>query len=176
MRQLQSMLAGLLALSLGLGVGAASAHEFSSKTVTISHPWARATPPGATVGAAYLEIAASKAGGDKLIGGRADIAGRVEIHTHERSGDVVKMKQVDALAVKAGKSVVLKPSGDHIMLVDLKQPLKEGDLLKMTLSFEKAGDIEVEATVEPVGAKGPHGMDHQPGHEADRSDNGAHKH
>ncbi|MBL8567178.1 MAG: copper chaperone PCu(A)C [Hyphomicrobiaceae bacterium] len=168
---------GALALLLTFpGADIAGAHEYTAKTVTVSHPWARATPPGATVGAAYLEIAASKKGDDKLVGGRSEIAGRVEIHTHERDGDVMKMKQVAALPVPAGKSVVLKPSGDHVMLMDLKRPLVEGDLLKLTLTFEKAGDVEIEATVEPIGAKGPHGMDHQPGHEPDHSGHGAHKH
>ena len=65
--------------------------------------------------------------------------------------------------------MVLKPGGYHIMLMDLKQPLKEGDLLKLTLVFEKAGEIEVEATVEPIGAKGPHGFDSQPGDATRRS-------
>ena len=72
------------------------------------------------------------------------------------------MRRIDGLAIKGGKSVVLKPGGYHMMLMDLKRPLKEGDLLKFTLTFEKAGDIEVEATVEPIGAKGPHGFDSQP--------------
>ncbi len=176
MKHRLSLLAGALALSLAVSGGETAAHEYSAKTVTISHPWARATPPGAKVGVAYFEIAASKSGGDKLIGARSEIAGRVEIHTHERDGDVLRMKQIEALPVKAGTSVVLKPAGDHIMLMELKRPLVEGDLLKLTLTLEKAGEIEVEATIEPVGAKGPHGMEHQPRHEADHNGHGAHKH
>lgn len=141
------------------------AHEFSNKSVTVAHPWARATPPGARVGVAYLEIKASPKAGDKLIGARAEgIAGRVEIHTHEQDGDVMKMKQIASLAVEPGTSVVLTPAGHHLMLMDLVKPLEEGDLIKIALIFEKAGEIQVEATVEPIGAKGPHGMDHQPGH------------
>ncbi|MFN3868225.1 MAG: copper chaperone PCu(A)C [Hyphomicrobiaceae bacterium] len=168
--------AGLFSVALLLGVPAGSAHEYRSKSITVSHPWARATPPGATVGAAYLEIVASKSGGDTLISAKSDVAGRVEIHTHKMDGDVMKMQQIENLPIKAGKSAVLKPSGDHIMLMDLKKPLAEGDLLKLTLTFEKAGDIEIEATVEPIGAKGPHGMDHQPGHEMDHSKHGDHGH
>jgi copper(I)-binding protein len=84
------------------------------------------------------------------------------------------MRRVDALAIAGGKSVVLAPGGYHIMLTDLRQPLKEGDLLKLTLVFEKAGAIEVEATVEPVGAMGPHGFDHQPG--AGKAATGSHGH
>lgn len=142
----------------------ARAHEFSRESVTIAHPWARATPPGARVGAAYLEIKASQKSGDKLIGARADgIASRVEIHTHEADGDVVKMRELASLDIAPGSSVVFSPAGHHLMLIDLVKPLEEGDLIKFALVFEKAGAIEVEATVEPIGAKGPHGMDHQPG-------------
>jgi copper(I)-binding protein len=83
------------------------------------------------------------------------------------------MRRVEAIVVPAGKSVVLEPSGYHLMLSDLKAPLKEGDLLKLTLVFEKAGEIEVEATVEPLGAMGPHGFDRQPSAPAA---SGAHKH
>ncbi len=168
----------LFALAVAAPLTSVGAHEYASKTVTVSHPWARATPPGAKVGAAYVEIAASKTGGDKLLGARADVAGRVEIHTHKHDGGVMKMEQIENLPVAAGASVVLKPAGDHIMLMDLKKPLVEGDLLALTLLFEKAGEIKVEATVEPVGAKGPHGMDHQPGHEPDgkAAGHGEHKH
>lgn len=171
----------LLALLAGTSGGApAHAHEFKSKTVTIAHPWVRATPPGAKVGVAYFEIQASKAGGDRLIGASADsVAGRVEIHTHEHGADgVIKMRQIADVAVPAGTSVVLGPAGHHLMLMDLKKPLVEGDLVAIKLQFEKAGNIDLEAGVEPVGAKGPHGMDHQPGHDASTApmDHGAHKH
>jgi periplasmic copper chaperone A len=64
--------------------------------------------------------------------------------------------------------------GDHVMLFDLKQPLKEGDLLKMTLIFEKAGPIEVEASIEPIGAKGPHGTDSQPTSGDEKAGKGEH--
>ena len=84
------------------------------------------------------------------------------------------MRRVEGIALGAGKSVVLKPGGYHVMLMQLKQPLKEGDLVKLTLVFEKAGPIEVDATVEPVGATGPHGFDSQPGRPAKST--GAHKH
>lgn len=154
---------------------AASAHEASNAGVTVAHPWARATPGGVTNGAAYLEIKTAGGVTDRLIAVSSPVAGRVELHTHIKDGDVMRMRRVDNLALKPGTSVVLQPSGDHVMLMDLKAPLKEGDLVKLILTFEKAGPLEVEATVEPIGAKGPHGMDHQPGHEP-AMDHGAHKH
>lgn len=154
-------------------------HEATSRGVTVAHPWARATPGGATVGGAYLEIKTADGTADRLISLQSPAAGRVEIHTHIMDGDVMKMRRLDALDVGPGQSKVLKPGGDHVMLFDLKQPLKEGDLVKLTLVFEKAGPIDVQATVEPVGATGPHGMAAQPtdgGAETGSGDHGAHKH
>lgn len=154
-------------------VGAAVAHEYSAKGVTVAHPWARATPGGATVGAAFLEMKAARGRGDRLVSARSPAAGAVEIHSHVMEGGVARMRRVEAIPVPGGKSVVLKPSGYHLMLTDLKAPLKEGDLVKITLVFEKAGAIDLEATVEPIGATGPHGFDAQP---KTGSSSGAHKH
>jgi periplasmic copper chaperone A len=154
-------------------VGAAVAHEYSAKGVTVAHPWARATPGGATVGVAFLEMKAARGQGDRLVSASSPAAGAVEIHNHVMEGGVAKMRRVEAIAVPGGKSVVLKPSGYHLMLTDLKAPLKEGDLIKITLVFEKAGAIDLEATVEPIGATGPHGFTEQP---KTGSAGGAHKH
>ena len=166
----------LLLAALLIAIGAATAHEFSAKDVTVAHPWARATPGGVNVGGAFLEIKAAPGNGDRLIGGKSPVAGSVEIHSHVIDQGVARMRRVEAIAIKGGTSVVLKPGGYHVMLMDLKQPLKEGDLLKLTLSFEKAGDIEVEATVEPIGAKGPHGFDSQPGTKPDKAGGSHQKH
>mgnify|MGYP002784618650 CR=1 FL=1 len=143
----------------------ALAHTYEAGGVTVAHPWARATPGGATVGVAYAEIKAKDGAADTLLSASSPAAGRIEIHTHTMDGGVMKMRKIEKLAIPAGGSAVMRPSGDHIMLFDLKAPLKEGDLVPMTLVFEKAGEVTIEATVEPVGAKGPHGSDGQPGHE-----------
>jgi periplasmic copper chaperone A len=156
----------------------ALAHETSNAGVTVAHPWARATPGGATVGAAYLEIKTAAGVDDTLVSISSPIAGRVELHTHLMEGDIMKMRRVENLPLKSETSTVLQPRGDHVMLMDLKQPLKEGDLIKLVLTFAKAGPLEIEATVEPIGAMGPHGMDHQPGTVTDQDahHHGAHKH
>ena len=166
MRQLLAV----MGLAAGLfSAGQAVAHEVTSHGVTVAHPWARATPGGATVGVAFMEIKTDDKTSDRLVSASSPIAGRVEVHTHLMEDGVMKMRRVEALDLKPGESRVLKPSGEHVMLFDLKQPLKEGDLVKLTLVFEKAGAIEVEGSVEPVGATGPHGMDHQPGLEDEKS-------
>lgn len=148
--------------ALVLTAGSALAHEYKAGTVTVSHPWARATPPNAKVGAAYFTAEASRLAGDRLMSAKSDVAGRAEIHNHINEGGVMKMRPVESVIVSAGNKVTFKPSGYHVMLMDLKQPLKEGDILPLTLVFEKAGEIKVEATIEAIGATGPHGMDADP--------------
>ena len=138
------------------------AHEVTVKGVTVAHPWARAMPQGATVGSAFAEIKTDKDTSDRLIAVSSPVAKSVEVHSMTMDGDVMKMRRLDGIDLKPGESHVLKPMSEHIMLFGLTQPLKEGDLIKLTLTFAKAGPIEVEGTVEPPGAMGPHGMDHQP--------------
>ena len=159
MRSLKALaLSGVLSLSaVSLG-----AHEYASRDVTVAHPWARATPGGSKAGSVYLEMKTKRGPGDRLVAARSAIAGSAEIHSHVLEQGITKMRRVDGIAVPGGKSIILRPDGFHIMLIDLKEPLKEGDLAKVTLIFEKAGEIEVDATVEPVGATGPHGFKGQP--------------
>jgi periplasmic copper chaperone A len=161
------LIASVLAFGLASqAITASSAHEVTVKGVTVAHPWARATPGGATVGAAFMEIRTEAGVTDTLVSATSPVAGRVEVHTHTMEGDVMKMRRLEALQLKAGDSRVLKPMGDHVMLFDLKKPLKEGETVTLTLTFAKAGAIEVQGTVEPAGAMGPHGFDTQPSTDA----------
>ena len=163
-------------LFAALSMTSADAHEATSKGVTVAHPWSRATPGASTVGVAFMEIKTAEGTADRLISAASPVAGRVELHTHIKDGDVVKMRRVEGIDIASGQSHVLKPGGDHVMLFDLKQPLKEGDLVKLTLVFEKAGAIDVEGTVEPAGAMGPHGMTAQPSTDDEKASNDDHSH
>ena len=127
----------------------------AAKGLTASKAWARATPGGAINGAAYLEIAASDASGDKLLSVSTPAAGRAEIHTHQHVDGVMKMRRLESIDIPAGMAHVLAPGGDHIMLFDLKKPLMQGENLPLTLKFEKAGEISLEAKVLWLGADGP---------------------
>ena len=152
-----------LALAALLALTAIPAHA-QDKGVTVVEPWARATPPGAKVGAAYLELKAAKGAADKLVSASSPVAGTVEIHNHIMEGDIAKMRRVDFVPVPDGGSVTLEPGGYHIMLMDLKNQLKAGDTIKLKLKLEKAGEIEVDATVRPIGArksKADQGTQHQ---------------
>lgn len=149
---LRALAASLLLPTL---ISLAAAQEQTAGNVTVSKAWARATAGGARNGAAFLEVSAKAAGGDRLVAAKSNAASRVELHTHIHEGGVMKMRRIDAIDVPAGQTVVLKPGGLHVMLLDLRQPLKAGEALKLTLVFEKAGEINIEAPIEPIGASGP---------------------
>lgn len=135
-----------------------TAHAVEGKAVSVAHPWARATPGGSTIGAAYVEFSGLKgAQGDKLIGASSPVAGRIEVHTHEIADGVMKMRKVDSVGVAAGETHKLAPGGDHLMMFDLKAPLKQGEVFPLTLKFETSGDITVDAAIESVGAMVPNG-------------------
>lgn len=126
----------------------------TTPTITVVDPWARATPPGAKVGAAYMELKAAAGAADKLLSASSGAAGVTEIHNHIMEGGVARMRRVDAIAVAAGGSVMMKPGGYHVMLMDLKGPLKAGETIQLKLLFETAGEITVDAKVRPIGASG----------------------
>ncbi len=145
--------AALIGFALALP-GAAAAHEFKLGPITIDHPWARATT--VKVSAAYLTLKIDGAAGDRLVKVASPAAGRVEMHTMAIDNGVARMREVKEIAVNPGAATELKPGGLHIMLMDLKGPLAEGQSIKLTLTFEKAGTIEVDATVEKAGSPGTH--------------------
>jgi copper(I)-binding protein len=131
------------------------AHDYAVGPLKIGHPWSRATPAGAKVGGGYLSIENGGAAPDRLVSVSAPFAGRVEIHEMAVTNGVMTMRPLEqGVAVPAGGKVELKPGGLHIMFMELKQPLKQDERLKGTLTFEKAGAVEVEFKVEPVGSKG----------------------
>ena len=127
---------------------------FAATTITVQDPWTRATPPGSKVGAGYMAIKSAAA--DRLIGASSPAAAKVEMHVTEKNGDVLRMRQVKAYDIPAGGSFKLSPGGAHLMLVDLKAPLKEGTKVPVTLRFEKGGEIKVELEVRALRASGAH--------------------
>ena len=144
-----------LALSLR---SPARAEEVKAGDLVITQAWTRATPNGAKIGGGYLTIENKGTAPDRLIGGSADIAGSVQVHEMSMDDGVMKMRPLDkGLAIEPGKIVKLAPGGYHLMLLDLKSPLKQGDEVPVTLEFEKAGKVKLTFDVQGVGAKGPAG-------------------
>ena len=122
--------------------------------VTVTDAWVRGTVAGQKVTGAFMQLT-SPADATR-VGVATPTAKIVEIHEMKKDGDVMKMKAVDRLPLPAGKRVVLEPGGYHVMLFDLKQPLKEGDVVPLTLTFEdKAGKkstVDVKAAVKSLTA------------------------
>ena len=158
MQRRHLFLAGFALSALG---PAALAHDYQVGGISIGHPYARATLPGQRTGGAYLRLE-NRGGADRLVAVRAGVSAGVELHDMRMEGDVMRMREVDAIEVPSNQAVVLQPGGLHIMLVGLKAPLKEGDRFAMTLRFAQAGEVTVEVAVEAVKAAGPmkHGMKH----------------
>jgi len=120
--------------------------------VQIEHAWTRATPPGAKVGGGYMTIKNAGAA-DKLVGASSSVAAKVELHVHINDNGVMKMREVPGgYDIPAKGAFELKPGGAHLMFMDLKAPLKEGDKVTVTLKFEKAGEVKTEFQVGGMGA------------------------
>jgi hypothetical protein len=136
-----------------LALSASSALAADEGRIKVAAAWARATPPTATVGVAYVTIVNAGKGGDRLIAVSSPVAGRAELHVNLRDGGVVQMRAVSAVEILPGDHIEFKPSGLHVMLVDLRHPLEEGDHFPLTLTFEQAGPIETDAVIAAAGAK-----------------------
>jgi len=152
----------VLAVAACLLATGALAQQYKAGSLEIDHPWSRATPKGTKIGAGYLTIKNTGSAPDRLVGGSMADAVSVEIHEMTMDGGVMKMRPVaGGLEIKPGETVELKPGSFHIMLTGLKQPLEKGQKVKGTLEFEKAGKVEMEYTVETVGATSPAAAGHQ---------------
>jgi len=141
----------------------ASAHaqEIKAGDLVITQPWSRATPGGAKIAGGFVTIENKGAAPDRLISGAGDVAGKVEIHEMAMNNGVMTMRPLDkGLVIEPGKTVKLAPGGYHLMLMDLKQPFKQGDKVPVTLEFEKAGKVALSLDVQGVGAQAPAGHDH----------------
>jgi periplasmic copper chaperone A len=146
MRHLMTAL--MIALSVCMPAQAASP---TAGSITVGHVWARATPKGAPNAAVYLTLVNNGSETDRLIGASSPIANDIQFHEERDESGVSKMHALQAIDLPPGASVVLKPSGLHLM-VRIKQQLKEGQTFPLTLTFEKAGPIEATVRVGKVGA------------------------
>jgi copper(I)-binding protein len=157
MKQIIHELFGV-ALLAALFVAPARAEEVKAGDLVITQAWSRATPGGAKVGGGYLTIENKGSTPDRLIGGSADIADKVQVHEMATNNGVMTMRPLDkGLVIEPGKTVKLAPGGYHLMLLDLKSPLKHGDKLPVTLEFERAGKVSLSLDVQGIGAQGPVG-------------------
>ncbi|MEM7300592.1 MAG: copper chaperone PCu(A)C [Pseudomonadota bacterium] len=158
--------------------GVLNAAEYKLGDLVISDSRARATPPRAKVAAGFLTITNNGSVTDRLLGGSADFAGKVEVHSMKMENDVMKMRPfADGLEIKPGETVVLKPGGLHIMFMKLDGALKAGDTRAATLRFERAGEIEIVFPIRATGHDHDHGhKKHDHGDDASHDGHGKHGH
>jgi periplasmic copper chaperone A len=148
-RRIGASIGAALAICVALGVGglpmAALAHGSKAGDIAIEHPYAVPTPPAARTGAVYFRALINEGRtDDRLRSASTPIARTVEFHEMKMSGDVMRMRALPAIELPAGQTVPLRHGGTlHIMLIDLNQPLKDGDRFPVTLEFERAGRKEV---------------------------------
>lgn len=155
LRQVATLLAGLV-----IGI-AANAHEYKVGDLSIEHPWARPTVPGQPAGGAYLNIENKGKQTDTLLGASSAAFKSVEIHTMSMDGNVMKMREVGSIDIKPEEKITMQPgNGYHIMLIGLSKQLKAGDKIPLTLTFAKAGKVDVVLSVDDQSAAKDNTMDH----------------
>ncbi len=145
-------------LLVGLFAAPARAEEVKAGELVLTEAWSRATPGGAKVAGGYLTIQNRGATPDRLIGGSAEICDKIQVHEMSMNNGVMTMRQLDkGLAIEPGKTVKLAPGGVHLMMLNPKSPLRQGDKVPVTLEFEKAGKVGVSLDVQSIGAQAPAG-------------------
>jgi copper(I)-binding protein len=145
------LIASLIAAA-AIAAGTASAADYKVGALEIEQPWSRALPKGATVAVGYMKIKNTGTEPDRLVGGATPVAAKFEIHEMTMEKGVMRMRPLPAgVEIKPGETVELKPSGMHIMMMDVKQPIVRGKPFKASLTFEKAGAVDVDFAVEAIG-------------------------
>jgi len=147
--------AKLLALIIVGAVIPAIAAGEGTKTIVIERPWARASIMQSRPGVAYLTIVNNGKRADRLIEASAPAAGHIMIHESQMVDGVMSMRHRENVPIEPGQSVALEPGGLHLMLMDLKQPLRKGEEFDVTLRFEHGGLVKVRVPILAVGSAGP---------------------
>ena len=133
---------------------AAGGTSYRLGALTIEAPWIRATPAGAKVAGGYVRVTNGGTEPDRLVSTSIPLAGHGEIHEMRMDGDVMKMRPVDGgIEIRPGETIVLKPGGFHLMFMDLQAGPKEGETVRGSLTFAKAGTVEVTFRVAGLGAQ-----------------------
>ena len=159
-RQLRLVGATALAAIAYVAAGPAFAHDYEVNGIVVEHPWARATAPRQPAGAVYVTLRNTGAADDHLIGATTPMAETSGLHTTRNDGGIMRMRPVEVIEVPAGAAATLAPGGHHIMLVGLTEPLEVGNLLPLTLTFEHAGQIDIEVFIDSPGAAAASHDDH----------------
>ena len=147
---MNTLLPGLAGVLLLAAAGAAQAEDTALGALEIAAPWARASAGPTGTGAVFMTIR-NHGEADRLLAADADVAERVELHTHIMDGDVMRMRRLPAIAVPPGETT-LEPGGLHVMLLGLHAPLVEGTSFPLSLTFHDAGTVRLDVPVQEAGA------------------------
>ena len=139
--------------------------------IMVMDPYVRSSTPTSVTGAAFMGLMNHGAEDDTLLAASSDVAGRIELHTHiEDANGVMKMTEIEGgITVPAGGMHMLQRGGDHIMFMGLTEPLVQGEEISVTLTFEKAGEIEVTIPVDHERKPDHGGMGHSMMHKSNDS-------
>ncbi len=137
------------------GHGISGGDTFNIGDISVVAPWTRATPGGAKIAGGYLKIMNKGKTDERLLKVTTSVSDRVEIHEMSVTEGVMRMRPLpNGLTIKPGETVELKPGGYHIMFMDIKAAFKQGDAVRATLTFEKAGTLDVTFKIDALGATG----------------------
>lgn len=153
MKFVPALLAAALATALAAPAFAGSAAD----SVTVADPYVRLVPPGQPATGAFFVLKNGDDKDHKVVKAESSAAKVAELHTHLNEGGMMKMRPVKDIEIKAKGEAELKPGSLHVMLIDLKKPLKEGDSVPLKLIFEDNSSKEVNATVRKIQAEMPMG-------------------
>jgi copper(I)-binding protein len=152
---LQSRILVPMAALAALGTSAL-AQAGQSESLFIHHAWSRETAAGQSVGGGFMTIANRGAAADRLLSGTSPVATEVQLHTMTMDGGIMRMRRVEGgIAVPARGTLELKPGSYHIMFMGLTRQLRQGERFPVTLRFQRAGNVTVQVSVQPVTSSGP---------------------
>lgn len=156
-RTISHAIPALLALSIApFLAGHAAAADYQVGSLQITQPWARATPKGADLGAAYMTVTNTGKTAERLSCVSSDAAAKCQIYDMTMENGIMKMRPVEGgLGIKPGETVTFKPGGYHIMLVDLKASLQQGKTVEATLKVDTGATVQVEFPIAAIGAPAP---------------------
>lgn len=143
-----------------------SAAPLAAQGMMVHDSYARSSTAESTSGAAFMMVMNHSGDDDRLIGASSDVADKIELHQHaEDANGVMRMGEIEGgVTIASDEAHEFKRGGDHLMLFGLKQPLVQGDIIKVTLEFEKAGPVEIDVLVDQDRKPGHGTMDHS-GHD-----------
>ena len=127
-----------------------------AQSLTAADGFIRESIPGTTISSAYMTLTNTSEKSVTLVGASSKISARIEIHEHSMSNGMMSMRQVESIVIGSKETAVLKPSGLHLMIFDIKEPLKHGDLITLTLHFSSRPDVEIQLPVQSIKRKQHH--------------------